>query len=283
MTIPDGMFALTDLQSNTYYFPVPEYGYKSTIDFPWDIDILDTGNHVTFDAGYLYDKYRCDFDLLLTPTQQTQLNALVKNTGRAVNTLTMTMNATCGFFPFTPVNGDGGPFTVALAIVKSEVLIEEPFRYFRVSCSVWNMGSFPAYSLPAQIAEGSLYMCGISNLRFPTTWFDPTEDNGILHDITENGAIDFIDRGVSAASWHTDMNFTWGTGNTAAFLQALLNVNVRSTYFNFSTQPYHYAFGNDKGSQGNYMIKLIQDSIEFTHDTFNQFTFKLSTEYVSQS
>jgi hypothetical protein len=193
------------------------------------------------------------------------------------------MNAACGFFPFTPVNGDGGPFTVALAITKSEVLQEEPFRYFRVSCSMWNMGSFPAYSLPAQVNEGSLFMCGVSNLRFPTTWFDPTEDNGILHDITENGSINFIDRGLSASSWHTDMNFTWGTGNTASFLQALLNVNVRSTNFNFSTQPYHYAFGNDKGSQGNYMIKLIQDSIEFTHDTFNQFTFKLNTEYLSQS
>ena len=281
----DGQFCLTDLLSNSYYFPQPEYGYTSTIIFSWDIDVLDTGNHVAFDNGYLYDIYRCDFDLLLTPAQQTQLNALVKTTGRAVNNLTMTMNTACGFFPFTPLRGDGGPFTVALEITKSEILQEEPFRYFKVSCSMWNQGAWPAYSLQTQIAEGSLYMASVSGLRFPTTWFDPTEDNGILHDVTENGSIDFIDRGKSAASWHTGMNFTWGTGTTAAFLQSLLNINTRATSFNFTTQPYHYPFGNDKGSSvstNNYMIKLIQDSIEITHDTFNQFTFKLNTELVSQ-
>jgi hypothetical protein len=274
------MFGLTDTLNNTYYFPVPEYGYKSVIELPWDIDVLDTGSHVVFDHGITYDKYRCDFDLLLTPAQQTNLNTLVKHSGRAVNTLVFTMNAACGFFPFTPLRGDGGPFTVALMITKSEIFQEEPFLYFRVSCSMRSMGAWPAYSLPAQIIEGNMYICGTFQVRFPQDWFDPEEDNGISNDVTENGNLNFIDRGLSAASWRTKMKFKWGTGTTAALLNNLLP-STRATWFNLGTTANYYAFGNDRGSSGSYAVTLIQDSLEFVHDGFNQFSFDLYVEYIS--
>jgi hypothetical protein len=78
------------------------------------------------------------------------------------------------------------------------------------------------------------------------------------------------------------MNFQWGTGTTAALLNQLIaNVNGRTNKFNFSSNTNQYAFGNDKGSIGNYFITLIQDSLKITHDCFNQFSFSLSTEYVS--
>jgi hypothetical protein len=267
----------------TVSIPVPEYGYKSIIDLPFDIDTLDTGVKTVYAYDSTLDKYHCECDVIMTPLDMAAFNDFIKNhsDSRALNNITMLLNANCGFFPFTPLHGDSGPFTVGLIVSKSEKIQDNPFQYFKVSIAIYKQGSFPAYSLPSQINEGSLSIGTVTNIRFPENYFDPTEDNGILYNVDESGSLNFIDRGKLASSWQTVFPVMAGTGKTAAILNYLINTS-RSGVFQLSTQPGHYAFGADKEGAGtNYNVILIQDQIEITHTVFNRFEFPLTIQYQS--
>jgi hypothetical protein len=76
------------------------------------------------------------------------------------------------------------------------------------------------------------------------------------------------------------MKLHCGTGNMYSLLNYLVNT-ARAGNFTIQTQPYHYAFGNDRGSYDTYTVSLIQDKIEIQHVTTNRFEFSLNVQYIS--
>jgi hypothetical protein len=278
MAITDGKMQLVN-GANSIELSVPGFGYRSIIGLPFDLDTLDTGMKTVYDYGTSLDKYSCEFELILTPVEQAALNDFIKNTNKSrAKACTLAMNTGSGFFPFTPLKGDAGVFTIALVITKSEKLTENPFRYFRTNIAIYNQSSFPAYTFQDQINEGSLSIGTVDNVRFPDNYFDPKEDNGILYSIPESGVLNFIDRGILASSWQTGINLSCGTGKASALLNYLVNT-ARANSFTLTTQPNHYAFGYDKGSSGTYNVNLIQDSIEVIHEGPNRFSIPLTVQY----
>jgi hypothetical protein len=285
MSVSDGCFQLDDGVGDVINLAIPEYGYKSIIELPFDIDTLDTGIKVIWAYDITMDKYRCECDLILNATDMTACNNFMKvaTEGRAKNNITMTIDSNSAFYPFTPMHSNVGPWTVGIVITKCEKLQDNPFRYFKVSIAIYTsvyMGSFPFFVLPTQINEGSLSIAGVNNIRFPTSYFDSDEDNAILHNVSENGVLNFIDRGILAASWRTTMNLSCGTGVTANLIWMLVNT-IRNGTFTLTTQPYQYAFGNDKGSSSSYTVSMIQDKIEIVHSAFNKFEFPLTVQYLA--
>jgi hypothetical protein len=280
--LQDGHILLTDNNGNTVEVPVPEYGYKAVISLPFDIDTLDTGIKTVYAYDDTLDKYHCECDLILNETDMLAFNSWIKDAalGRAKNNCTMQMNANSGFFPFTPLHGDAGIFTVGILVSKSEKIQDNPFRYFKISISIFKQSTFPAYSLQSQINEGSLSIGTVNNIRFPESYFDSDEDNSIQSNVDESGTLNFIDRSRIASSWRTSMKLSAGTGKTAAILDYLINT-ARAGNFALTTQAYHYAFGRDKGSSSAYTVSLIQDSIEVTHELFNKFVFDLNVQYIA--
>jgi hypothetical protein len=282
MPFADGKLRLSHSYGSHYVdLTIPEYGYKSIIDLPFDIDTLDTGLKTMYAYDNTLDKYRCDCDLILDENDMTLFNEFMKTSGkgRAENDSVIDMNTGSGFFPFTPLRGDVGPFTVAVIINNTEKIQESPFRYFKVAISIFNQSTFPAFALPAEINEGSLSIGTVDNIRFPESYFDPDENNGMVYNITENGTLNFIDRGRVASSWRTGINLSCGTGKTAAILSYL--IGIRDGQFLLSTQPYHYAFGRDKQTSGEYTVSLIQDQISIINSAFNKFEFGLNVQYIS--
>jgi hypothetical protein len=280
--LPDGKMRFTDNNGNTVDVTIPEYGYKSVISFPFDIDTLDTGIKTVFAYDNTLDKYHCECDLILNETDMLSFNSWMKDAalGRAKNNCTLQMNANSGFFPFTPLHGDAGIFTVGILVSKSEKVQDNPFRYFKISISIFKQSTFPAYTLQSQINEGSLSIGTVNNIRFPESYFDSDEDNSIQSNVDESGTLNFIDRGRIASSWRTAIKLSAGTGKAAAILDYLINT-ARAGNFALTTQAYHYAFGRDKGSNSAYTVSLIQDSIEVTHELFNKFVFDLNVQYIA--
>ena len=177
---------------------VPSFSYKTTISLPFDWQKMDDGTWEGFDNGTAYDKRKCECTLFFTAAQMATFNDFHRTDGegRAID-ITMRMNANSGFHPFGPDKGDVGDFTVAVEIKNHGMVGESPFRYFKVDLVIYNTGSWPAYTPPAEVDDGDFTIGTITDLRFPPGWFEPEAEYGTFMTLEENSTSQWIDRSVN--------------------------------------------------------------------------------------
>ncbi|GAI98184.1 unnamed protein product, partial [marine sediment metagenome] len=180
MAVSDGKVQFEDADANQIEVDLPVFPYKSNIIFPFDIQKLENGKYASYDHGVgaaTYDHRICECTFQLTEAEAIIFNdffrddytAAPETKGRAFD-VTMRMNASSGFFPFGPDKGDVGDFVVALEIKSHARIGESPYLYFSITVNITNVGSWPVYSLPAEVAEGEMTIGTITNNRFPPDW-----------------------------------------------------------------------------------------------------------------
>lgn len=287
MAITDGKIEITDADNNSIEVNMPVFPYKSIIDLPFDIQKLDDGTYGAYDHGADHDTYdirRCQCRLMLTPAEQVTLNDFLREDniaitkGRAYD-VTLKMNAGSGFFPFCPDKGDVGDFDVAIIFRRHGTIGESPFKYFVSDIEIVNTGSWPEYSLPAEISEGSITIGTITNNRFPPDWFKPKVQYGYFITIEQDSSVQWIDRSENGDWWETFFRMHSNESKAAKVIEYLTGT-ARANAFNMTANADSYMFGRDKGN-GIFSTQLIQDSIIVTHEKYNLFTYSLNLSYVS--
>lgn len=263
----------------------PDFGYQTTINLPFEIAELNNGALSIYDPDSsgteVYDIRQCTAKFFLTATELNNLNAFftdaAKGRGRDV---TMTLNTGSGFFPFGPDKGDAGAFTVSVIMGKHASQSNAPWKYFEKDFVITNTGSYPAYSLPAEVSEGSFTIGTISNNRFPLNWFEVDGEYGVVTVLDQGSDSHYTDRGSGGDFWRTGFNMISNQSKAAATINYLVKT-ARAQGFNIIADSDFYAFGRAKGSNGTYSVRMIQDSIEITHSRFNEFQYSLNLEYIA--
>lgn len=271
-TAPSDGFIWIENETTHSELPLPEYPYETVIDLPFDIEQLDSGKFNIYDWGSIADKRWCECEFTLTATQMGDLVDLIKTNSRAQN-YTLTLVSGCGFHPFGPDKGDNGPFTVAIEFIDRQGIGATPYLYFRVKLRLINVGAWPTYSPPAEVAEGSVTIGTVTGCRFPQDWFRPQTQYGVYLTQKESGAVSYVDRGTGGDHFQTRLPFVGNESKAAAVTAYLLS--IRTGTFSLVTPEYSYAFDEDNDSSGTYTVRLTKNQLKITHEMYNRFSFDL--------
>jgi hypothetical protein len=253
-------------------FPSPDFNYRVDIDLPFDIVETDDMILYSADEGTKYDKRSCTISTVLTEEQMLDLNRLISNTSRGAN-IVLTLPANSGFFPFGPDKGDSGSFTVAARITSTGKIQENPFRYFAVQLQLTNIGSYPSYSLPTQVNEGTFTFGAVSCLRQPIGLFNPEQVYNVSLNLTENSSAEYVDRGALSDGAKTQMRITCNESKAAALLDYIVST-ARISDISMVTPPYYYPFGRDHASP--FTVQLTSNKLSVVHENYDRFSLDLS-------
>lgn len=256
----------------------PDAGWTSKVEMPIDFLRLDDGTLDSRDEGAKYDKRTCECVCHLPAAEALALTTLVNSTARGQN-LVLALPAGSGFHPFGPDKGDDGPFTVALQIKNSPSIQLAPWRYFRVELLLTNVGAWPAYSLPAQVAEGGLTIGTVAALRMPQGLFSPQRSYAVHVNFTENSTARYFDRGSGGDRTSVQFALQCNESKCAA-LVAYLAGTARATAFTAVSQDYFYMFGIDHGSSDTYNVRLASGVIQVKNLRYNEYELSLDLQKV---
>lgn len=255
---------------------VPIFGYQTIIDFPFTIVKRDDGSYNVWDdngTGSTFDKRYCQCQFELSASDMNTLNTYISDTGRGQSDLVLSMSTGSGFFPFGPDKGDTGDFEIALVIKNSDRVSNEPWGYFVCEVEIYNTGTWPSYTLPSEVSEGSFTFGTVTNCRFPISWFKPTTKYAV-HDTRDyDGDIRYIDRGSSGDHYTTDWTWVCNESKAAAILD-YIETTARGTAFSITSASGFYPFGRDNGD-GSFTVKMIQERIVVRHENYDQYKFDM--------
>ena len=273
--------------SNTLEIDLPIFNYQTFINMPLEIVELDNKQFEIYDHGQnaeTYDIRKCVCDFELNATDQNNLNEFFSNASATPSTrgkdCIIRMKEYSGFFPFGADKGDKGDFTVAAFLIQTPKLSDDPFNYFECSVVFINTGSYPAYSLIAEVNEGSFTIGSVTNNRFPPGWFEPKSvyaNHPIIH---RDGSSTWIDKSANGDGYTTDFTMYSNQSKTAKILQYLTSSNARANSFQVTQDAKMYMFGRDKTNTTS-NVYLVQKEIICTHVNYNRFTFPLKFSFIS--
>jgi len=263
--------------------PVPIFGYTTTIQMKLAIQPLGDKKVFTFDSGIAFDIRTFRGQLALNIADQLTFNDFMRtvgaDNGRAQN-LKLDMITDSGFFPFGPDKGDKGTFTVSFRTVNKPGIGSGPYKHFPDEIVMVNIAAYPAYSLPSQIGQGNLTIGTITGNRFPPDWFEANTRYAAHHAILQGQTAEYIDQGVGADSYSNRFEMVSNHSKAAAVIDEMTATNRGST-FNLVVPADSFAFGRDKSDSGTYVVQMLDNEIEITHETFNRFRYGLNLNYVS--
>lgn len=271
--MPDGKITFDETEIS-----MPEFPYKSILELPFDIVSGDDGSVDINDEGSTYDKRRCQATFILNATEMNNINQMLSNGIYRYQDVAMSLPAGSGFFPFMPDKGDEGDFDVAIRILSHGTIQSNPFKQFAVKLEIVNTGSYPAYSLPAQVGYGSVTMGTISQCRFPGDYFSPDIEYARNFAQEENASVQYIDRGSGGDYYRTTIPMRENESKTAAIINYLTQT-ARAASFDLKTGANAYAFGRDKGNE--HTVKIVTNKIVMTHYRYDDFEFSLRVANVN--
>jgi hypothetical protein len=271
----------------TVEISAPLFPYQTVIDMPIDVTKIDNNTFALYDHGETaatYDKRYCECTFELSATDMASFMDLVRLTanGRAQE-ITMLLESNSGFHPFAPDKGDAGTFTVAIEILEVSGVQDEPWQYHQVKVRITNIGSFPSYSIPTEVKDGTnAFQIGtVQYLRFPPAFFDPEYFYGVDTQITEGSDAKFVDKSIGAINYTTKFNLSANETKAAKVLAFLVGATGRALPFTVVTDTGFYLLGLDGGSVNSYSVKLINPVLQITHERYDRFNFNLELCLVS--
>jgi len=274
-----GYIRLTAASAAYFDIPLPNYPYSIRIDFPWEIQELESGTFKSKDFGNAYDKRSSEFSFDLTATVMSNLKTFLMTTARA-QAYTLELASDSGIYPFGADKGNIGPFSVSVKIDETQGMGPNPYQYFNAKLRIQNVGVYPAFTLPTEISDGALTIGTVSGIRFPIDWFDSkvTDRYDIVH--TENSSAYFSDRLSSGDYFRTQAKFILNTSKAAALLY-YLSATARTSTFNLIVGSNVYPFGREKGDNKTFVVQNISTYLEIKHIQHNRFEIPLSLAWVS--
>lgn len=271
-------YLLLTSSGNFVNITVPEFPYTTEIILPFDFIELDDNSLEIRDEGKKYDKRLCKVMFFLPVSEQEALNTFLFTNERAKNIL-LTVPSNGGFFPFGADKGDSNGFTISIEMISTPSIQQQPYRYFKCELLFTNVGSYPAYNLPAEIDEGIFDFGDVQNLLMPQNLFTPDAKYTISISHTENNSAQYFDRGVLGDNAGTRYVQQCNQSKCAAILNFLTNSN-RSATFNITTQSYYYIFGPEYASDGTYSVQLASNKIIIRHINYDNFEVELMLKRV---
>lgn len=252
---------------------------ETTITLPFDFIKLDDNTLDVYDNGAQYDKRLCKCTMLLSTTEQTNLNTFLNSTARA-KTVDMILTAGSGWFPFGPDKGDEGTFSVSITISGTPKIKDNPFRYFECNLII-NAISYPGYSLPSETYDGPTFRIGaVDYLAMPQSLFEPDQIYTISVAFTESNRAEYFDRGSLGDAAGTSFTLQCNESKCAALLY-YLTTTKRTELFEMETGSYYYAFGPDHNSSNTYNVLLASEKIIVKQIRHDYYEVKLDLKYDS--
>lgn len=274
--MPSNTIVFKDSSGNLIRIKTPVHGYRSILQFGWDIQDLDNGKWDSFDPGSSYDGRMCECDFVLDATDQALLMDFLGTSAkaRADAAVTMSISGDQDFRPFGADKGNAGDFTVGIQLMSTEGIGGRPYAQFQTKVMIVNHGSYPAYSNVTDVDEGSWDLGTVTGVRFPPDWFDPNVFYASDGSMGMDGNLDFVDRSTNADRYESQFRLVCNQPKTERILSYLADT-ARADTFSITPAGNHYIFDIDKGTVGPHTVRLLQKSIEVTHNMYNQFEFTL--------
>jgi hypothetical protein len=186
----------------------------------------------------------------------------------------LTLTAGRGFFPFGAVRGDSLAFTVKIIEAKQVASLGHPGDLIPVDLKFVNVGSFPYYSAPAMVEEGSLAIGTITGLRFPMNPPELLAEYGFDTKVTNGNNAFIIDQTATMDCWKVTLPLVLNQGNIAHLQYYLLNT-VRANEVLITIPSNSYLFGVEN-AVASLSSHWIDGSLEMTHETFNRWKVDLN-------
>jgi len=276
-----------DTDGNKIMVSLPVFPYKTSIEFPFDIQKLNDGSYSSYDHGSTYDIRKCECTFILDEGETlTFLEFFTNeyeygvNKGRAFDVTMRPTVSNSGFFPFGPDKGNNGDFDVGVIIKNISRIGNAPYLYFHIDVLIINTGSWPTYSLPSEVSEGSLTIGNVSNNRFPPNWFNPSGGYGYFGTVLQDGSIEWIDRFEGADHYQTSFNMVSNESKTAKVIEYITGT-ARDDNFSIVSGNNIFPFGKNIPDNKTYTVKMIQNKIDITHVRHDRFEYSLKLAYIS--
>ncbi len=198
------------------------------------------------------------------------------NKARGV-TGSIVLDAGSGFFPFGPDLGDAGTFGARMTRLDPSPPLEEPWLYFRNTVE-FVMTSNPAYGLPAEQDEGDLQIGGITGLRYPPTFPEPSIEYAQTTPLTRDGTPYTLDKQPADDKYETTLPMVLRHNKAAALVNHMV-VTVRDNNVTIVDAGNGYLFGRSPGEGASFACQWLNEVLTVKHDGFDQFSFPLSFYY----
>lgn len=264
-----------------YAISNPLVGYTTSIILPFEIEQLDNGSYAVWDNGINFDTRRCKCNFLLSVTEANSLLALLTSDslGRA-ETLLLKLGTNSGFYPFGADKGDSGNFSIRVLNCIPAASIGHPEDFFPIELEFQNISSYPAYSLPTQISEGSLQIGTIENLRYPSGMHNQDIKYGIKTIGTYGADVYSIDSTEVNDDFNASLSLILSQNKAAALIDHLTSI-VRNNALNIIPPENSYLFGRINLSTATYLCQWMDQKIEITYNSFNNFSMNLNFHRIS--
>jgi hypothetical protein len=188
------------------------------------------------------------------------------------------MGAGSSFCPFGPDKGPTGPFTID-AFFDPHGIGQQPYKFFQVDATFTALSTWPYYSLPSEVDQGNVTIGTVTHLRFPPSWFKPKTERAVFGTLKGGTGAEYLNRGVGGDAYSTAFQMRCNQSKAAA-LVAYLTGTARNNTFSLTAGTSAYVFDIDKNSSGTYNVCLISDTLDISHNRFNEFLLDLHLGYV---
>jgi len=262
----------------------PNYGYTTTVDFPFTF--CDNGDDTvsTFDAGDIYDRYSCKCSMVFydTDTYSDFVKNFTRSSGLRGQLITLTECDSTGFFPFgyfvtEPVAG----YSCIMSDVKTEDKQDITGKFYKVEFTLSWIYEESRSIRPQSInleQDGSLTFASVSGLPYP--------EDGFIKEKAFDQKLNYM---MGGYQYGLDINNGDDDRIDVEFTLILTDKQVNNllqkiivTYRGGDipvTAPESYSVcGVERLPDVSYNLKLIDKRLKIKHISHNQFgvSFKMS-------
>jgi len=254
--------------ATTITISTPEFGYDVNVQLSTYIERQSDNSYKIWDDLVANDFRTLTATWVLDSTDTNSLLELFRDKaqGRGEN---LELVPDLGFFPAGPDKGDAGTFNVRMLTLNQRPVEMQPVLHFINEITFSFNGSFPSYTIPAQVTEGGLTIGTISGLRFPQNGNNVNIGYAVNTQLAQDGTPYTIDISSIADFFETTFPMILQETNMAKLVEHL-QTTVRGGTLNITPPANSFIFGRTGGGTATYLCTFIQSTIGLTHVTHDR-------------
>lgn len=259
--------------ATTITIATPEFRYNVNVQLSTHIERQSDNSYKIWDDLVANDFRTLTATWVLDSTDTNSLLELFRDKakGRGEN---LELVPDLGFFPAGPDKGDAGTFNVRMLTLTQRPVEMQPVLHFINEITFSFNGSFPSYTIPAQVTEGGLTIGTVSGLRFPQNGNNINIGYAVNTQLAQDGTSYTIDISSTADFFETTFPMILQETNMAELVKHLQT--VRASPIDLIPPANAFIFGRTGGGTATYPCTFIQNSIALTHVTHDRWITDLS-------